>query len=461
MPERHQIASTTCVLAFNKDEGKYLFVSPDVSSVLGFAPNDFYKNTNLPAEIIHDSDQSWVNAQSAKLAVGESVTLVYRVKTPDGVEKWVSEKRSLVIDQHSGHNILLSAITDIPAGQPSGLTTVPQALGDISFLFENNPNPMWIYQTATLRIVKVNQAAIECYGYSQAEFLQMTTRDLRAPGQIEKYDAETKEKDLAWPQQKGIVFSGIWKHQKKDGEFIHAEITCQDVKFEGLDCRVVVAADVTGQIRFKEELMWVKNSLEALINNTDDQIWSVDVKTRYVYMNKAYRNKIALLTGTEPKEGDCSYLHTGNTREALEEWKYYYRRALNGERYTIINESVDPVTLQVLSFEISFNPIYDKSKNEVTGIGCFARNITERLKTEKAIIDQNERLRKIALLSSHELRRPVASMLGLINIMDKDNFYNPDNKEIMEYLQTVGFEMDEVLHTIVDKTFTDDLPAAR
>ena len=460
MPERHQIASTTCVLAFNRDENKYLFVSPDVSQILGVPPTDLYESTDLFAGLIHDNDRCWVNAQSAALAVDESVVLSYRIKTPDGVEKWVSDKRSLIIDRHTSDRVLLSAITDISAEGPAGSITSPQLLEDISFLFDNNPNPMWIYNAATMRIVKVNHAAIERYGYSEEEFLQMSPRDLRPPGEIEKYNAYVKEKDLAGPQKKGIVFSGVWKHQKKDGEVVHAEIICQDVKFEGQGCRVVVAANVTEKMRFEEELMWAKNSLEGLINNTDDQIWSVDRQTRYVYMNKAYRNKIAMLTGTEPKEGDCSYLHTGYTGKALEEWSGYYRRALNGERYTIINESVDPVTQQTMSFEISFNPIYNKSKNDVTGIGCFARNITQRLKTEKAIIDQNDRLRKIALLSSHELRRPVASMLGLINIMDKDNFYNPDNKEILEHLQTVGFEMDEVLHSIVDKTFTDDLPAA-
>ncbi len=51
----------------------------------------------------------------------------------------------------------------------------------------------------------------------------------------------------------------------------------------------------------------------------------------------------------------------------------------------------------------------------------------------------------------------MASMLGLINVMDRENFYNPENKQIIEHLLTVGSEMDEVLHLIVDQTFTDDL----
>jgi len=212
--------------------------------------------------------------------------------------------------------------------------------------------------------------------------------------------------------------------------------------------------------RVQEELIRTKNSLEALINNTEDQIWSVDRETRYVYMNQAYRHKIAHLTGIEPKEGDYSYQHAGYTAEIIETWKSYYNRTLNGEIYSVINESTDPDTGEMLSFEINFNPIYD-AKGEITGIGCFARNITQHLKTEKAIINQNERLRHIASLTSHELRRPVASMLGLINVMDRANFFNPDNKEIIEHLLTVGREIDEVIRQIVDKTFMDDMSGNR
>jgi signal transduction histidine kinase len=78
------------------------------------------------------------------------------------------------------------------------------------------------------------------------------------------------------------------------------------------------------------------------------------------------------------------------------------------------------------------------------------------LKTEEALIEQNERLKNIASLSSHELRRPVASMLGLINIMDRENFTNPENRQIIEHLFTVSKEIDEVIRLIVNKTFMDN-----
>ena len=335
-------------------------------------------------------------------------------------------------------------------------------LNGLGFFFDDNPNPMWVYEIASLRILKVNKAASASYGYSEEEFLALTIRDLREPVEFKALDDYLDKNNIIG--LKGIVHAGIWKHRSKSGGIIYVEISSHDITFKDLACRIVVAADVSEKIRYQEEaklreqeLEWTKSSLEALINNTEDQIWSVDTETRYVYMNQAYRNKIAHLSGIEPKEGDYSYLHAGYDEQIIKTWNSYYSRALAGEIYTVINESIDPDTKELLSFEISFNPIYNE-KGDITGIGCFARNITQRLKSEKAIIDQNERLRHIASLTSHELRRPVASMLGLIAIMDRRNFFNPDNKEIIEHLLTVGNEIDEVIRLIVDKTFMDHLP---
>lgn len=327
-------------------------------------------------------------------------------------------------------------------------------LTDLSFLFDGNPNPMWIYELSTLNIVKVNKAAITKYGYSEAEFLSMRISDLRPPEEQENFYNYLNQTGISQAEFKGINNGGIWKHLDKNGGIIYAEITSHNIKFANTDCRVVVAADATEKVLYQEQLLWTKSNLEALINNTEDQIWSLDKESRYVYMNKAYRKQISHFTGIEPQEGAYSYLHQGYSPEEIEEWNQYYQRALTGERYSIVNESFDPVTQQVFSFEISFNPIY-KIKGDITGVGCFARNITGLLATEKAIIDQNERLRNIASLTSHELRRPVASMLGLINIMDRENFFNPDNKEVIEHLLTVGNEIDEVIRLIIDKTFMD------
>jgi PAS domain S-box-containing protein len=201
-------------------------------------------------------------------------------------------------------------------------------------------------------------------------------------------------------------------------------------------------------------VVWAKDHIEVLFNNTAELIWAINKERYYLYTNSAYRDAVFAETGIIPKAGDHIHLNNEFSAEQIQQWEKYYKRAFKDEVFTARTESVDK-TGRKIYFEVSFNPLC-RTKGKVTSIGCFARNITGLVETEKAIIDQNERLRNIASISSHELRRPVASLLGLINIIDRENFDSPDNKEIIDHLLTVGKEIDDVIRLIINKTFTDD-----
>ncbi|MEJ0071138.1 MAG: PAS domain-containing protein [Pseudomonadota bacterium] len=49
------------------------------------------------------------------------------------------------------------------------------------YLFESSPLPKWVYDSATLKFLAVNDAAINVYGYSREEFLTMGLEDIRPP----------------------------------------------------------------------------------------------------------------------------------------------------------------------------------------------------------------------------------------------------------------------------------------
>jgi len=56
--------------------------------------------------------------------------------------------------------------------------------------FDLHPQPMWIYDLETLRFLAVTDAAAAYYGYSRADFLDLTTRDL-GPAAAPRAQAET------------------------------------------------------------------------------------------------------------------------------------------------------------------------------------------------------------------------------------------------------------------------------
>jgi signal transduction histidine kinase len=80
------------------------------------------------------------------------------------------------------------------------------------------------------------------------------------------------------------------------------------------------------------------------------------------------------------------------------------------------------------------------------------KELAMRERSEKMLAMKNEKLTEIAFLQSHQVRRPVASLLGLMRLLKLDDPADPINMEIIPKIETVTNELDTVIHDIVIKT---------
>lgn len=119
-----------------------------------------------------------------------------------------------------------------------------------------------------------------------------------------------------------------------------------------------------------------RNNLKALINNTDDFMWSIDRDFRIITSNDAFNETVEQITGNRVTAG-VNVLGPGFGEEQLLRFKTWYERAFAGEAFTEIEYSHQPAELWS---EISYYPIF-KDK-EVIGTACFSRNITKQKKAE-------------------------------------------------------------------------------
>ena len=106
-------------------------------------------------------------------------------------------------------------------------------------LFEANPEAMWVYEAASLKILAVNDAAIRRYGFSREEFLAMNIRDIRAASDQNQLDRILRD------HLQGARIHTDLRHQKKDGTIIDVEINSDEIDFDGRPARLVIASDVT------------------------------------------------------------------------------------------------------------------------------------------------------------------------------------------------------------------------
>jgi PAS domain S-box-containing protein len=107
------------------------------------------------------------------------------------------------------------------------------------YLFEKNPNPMWVFDRGTLAIFEVNDAAVARYGYTHEEFRRLTIADLRPPEDVSRLLTYVKERAT------GLKAAGEWQHITKNGRKIDVEITSYTLEFQHRDAVLVVARDIT------------------------------------------------------------------------------------------------------------------------------------------------------------------------------------------------------------------------
>mgnify|MGYP001600916444 FL=1 len=134
-------------------------------------------------------------------------------------------------------------------------------------LFESNPTPLWIYNNNTLRFVRINDAAIACYGYSKETFLKMTIADIRPPEERERLeDALTKNHNFC--------LTGQWKHCKANQEVIDVSVLSYPVVFDNQRCSLVIATDITDLLEKERQLQEAYQQIKNF-NETLQQIaWS-------------------------------------------------------------------------------------------------------------------------------------------------------------------------------------------
>ena len=147
-------------------------------------------------------------------------------------------------------------------------------------MFERNPEAMWVYDLETLRFLAVNEAATARYGYSQAEFLAMTIKDIRPTEDVAALlqDVAASDESLRPAQQ--------WRHRLKDGRLIHVDVAAHSVPFNGRPARLVLAHDVTGRVAAQQALRHSEERFKNVARVTTDAVWDWDLALDRVWWSE-------------------------------------------------------------------------------------------------------------------------------------------------------------------------------
>ena len=159
-----------------------------------------------------------------------------------------------------------------------------------SELFHLSPLPMWVIDKNSQQILDVNNAAIEQYGYTREEFLQMTMAGLT---QYNDCRAATLKSPIA-----GIFGSGIYNHIKKNNNHIQVEVRSNHLQYAGKEALLILGIDITERLNHLKaienqniklrEISWIQShvvraplaKIMGLIPLLTEKAETIDEKTK-------------------------------------------------------------------------------------------------------------------------------------------------------------------------------------
>ncbi|KOY86878.1 hypothetical protein AD998_12640 [bacterium 336/3] len=208
-----------------------------------------------------------------------------------------------------------------------------------------------------------------------------------------------------------------------------------------------VGYDITRIRQSQQELKSSESKLRAILDSTNDSNLLINPDYKVLSFNKVAKESIKLFFNKDIQEGDDCWEYVVKGME--KHFKHYFDLALQGE--ITIKETEIPISEnQSVWFLISFYPVYNQ-ENELIGVSYNATNINMIKENTILLQKQNQLLMEIARIQSHEVRGPVANILGLISIFNKENL-SSENLKLLEYLKKSTRDLDIIIHKIVDKT---------
>ena len=327
------------------------------------------------------------------LISGSPRPLEFRIRRANGEYRWHIARQTAAVDASGNVTQWYGTCTDI-----EDLKRAEQALRTSEEryrkLFDSIPDPMFVYDPVTLRFQAVNDAAVEKYGYSRAEFGQLTLRDIRTP-------------------QPAADNPDLWRHRQKNGDWIDVEVTAHELELDGHPALIAVARDVTDRRKAEAQLRTTSELLRVVAEGTPDAVFVKDRAGRYLLFNPAAARFVGK-PAAEVLGKDDTALFAPEDAAIV---RSIDRQVMETEQASINEETL--TAAGVTRTYLAMKAPYRDGNGQIVGTIGISRDITERKQAEKELALRQAELRHVSRLNtvgemvaaiSHDVAQPLVAI---------------------------------------------------
>ena len=258
-------------------------------------------------------------------------------------------------------------------------------------LFQMSPMPMFVFDSADLNLLDVNDAAIKHYGFSRNEFLGMTITDIHLTESIDHFDDSIPSVVKSLPD----INLGIVAHKKKDGSKIIVEVQRNTISFEGREATLLQASDITDKVEVERELVYSEQRFKALVQNGAGVIAILDEETRFQYVSPNSKSILGVKAASAVGKRFSEFIHPDDqsTAQTFIGTKLPQNERIELEPLRFRSGNDKWRWIKVVLTNMSKDPA-------VGGVVANARDITQSIQAESKLIESNQRYNLVSKATS-------------------------------------------------------------
>jgi PAS domain S-box-containing protein len=240
-------------------------------------------------------------------------------------------------------------------------------------------------------------------------------------------------------------------HVKKNGKAIIVKVQSSLLNFDGRPAKLVSAVDISAQrinefkiIRSNSKLAQSELNLRAIFDSAIQGFVLLDKNDRILTFNPKARGSIVAGNDNIKLEGKSVLDFVEGSR------KDYFRQALQQVHQGKLIEYSRKHNRNGQTQWVQYTLTPVRQGDEIVGASITGYDVTEQKNYIKTIEAQNKKFHEINWIQSHLVRAPLASIMGLIDLILIEKSA-AEKQKMLKMLQVSSLELDGIIRDITEK----------
>lgn len=207
-----------------------------------------------------------------------------------------------------------------------------------------------------------------------------------------------------------------------------------------------IGVDISEERKAKGEMVASRHLYEQVVNTQKEMITRFLPDTTLLFVNEAY----------------CRYFNQPGEALVGKRWIDTVDPSMSAELLARLKEvEIQRAPMTYTTFTVKDDgtevwlewtdyPFFDE-KGKLIQYQSVGYDITLRKRAEIKVLEQNKKLKEIARIQSHQVRKPVATIMGLLPLFDASKM-DTETRQLLELLDKTVNELDTIINSVVEKT---------